>query len=437
LHGPGRRRTGSGARKEITMKQLWTALGALTAGAAAMYLTDPAQGARRRARLRRLADEAADVAVEAVERAGQQVTDRLQDLAEEGQAAGRQVMHQAADLAEQGQAAGRHALQRAADWAEEGQAASRQLLHRAQALARARRDAWSARLEREPAPAGQRPDAGATLLTAASGMAVGIAVGAAAMFLLDPQQRRRRLALARDQARHLGHASTSFANAALRDLGHRAKGLAAQATSRIRRGTTDDVVLVQRVRAALGRVVSHPHAVWVTAGDGCVTVGGPVLADERAQLLRCVRSVHGVREVRDALEAHDSALRVPALQGGVPHSGPHAEFLQARWTPGPRLLALAGGTLLALYGASRRGLPGLVAGTAGLSLATRAVCNEGLRQTLGRVAHRREVTQDTGLERQPAAALGTGQPAVHEATPAQPWQPGAASPEPRGGAPLH
>jgi hypothetical protein len=255
------------------------------------------------------------------------------------------------------------------------------------------------------------------------------------MFLLDPQQRRRRLALARDQARHLGHASTSFANAALRDLGHRAQGLAAQATGRMRRAAPDDVVLVQRVRAALGRVVSHPHAVWVTAGEGCVTVGGPVLAHERAQLLQCVRSVRGVREVRDALESHDSALRVPALQGGVPRSGPHAELMQARWTPGPRLLALAGGTLLALYGASRRGLPGLVAGAAGLSLATRAVCNEGLRQSIGRVTGRHEVTQDTRLERQ-SADVGTGQPG-HEATPAQPWQPGTASPEVRGGAPLH
>jgi len=37
----------------------------------------------------------------------------------------------------------------------------------------------------------------------------------------------------------------------------------------------DDDVLVERVRAHLGRAVSHPHAVDVGAADGVVTLRGP------------------------------------------------------------------------------------------------------------------------------------------------------------------
>lgn len=393
------------------MKQVWTALGALAAGAAAMYLTDPDLGARRRARLRYRAGEAAG----AMERMGHQASERLQDLAGEGQAAGRQLLHRGEALAEEGRAAG---------W---------QVLHRVESLARAGREAWAARAQREPAR--RRPGAEVSVLTAAGGIAVGVALGAAAMFLLDPQQRRRRLALVRDQARHLGRSATGFADVALRDLGHRAKGVAAQVTRLARRGAANDVVLTQRVRAALGRVVSHPHAIWVTAAQGCVTVGGPVLASERAQLLRCVGSVRGVREVRDALEAHDAAARVPALQGGVPRSGPHAELRQAHWAPGPRLLVLAGGTLLALYGASRRGLPGLLAGTAGLGLAARAVCNEALGQGVGRVMGRHRAAPEAEAAH-PPGALEAGH-APQEPTHARPWQPALESPETRGGASLH
>lgn len=396
------------------MKQVWKALGAVITGAAAMYLTDPEQGTRRRARLRRRAGGAADEAVEAMERVGHRVSDRLQDLAGEGQTAGRQLLHRGEALAEQGRAAG---------W---------RLLHRAESLARAGREAWAARVQREPARG--RSGIEAPVLIAAGGIAVGLALGAAAMFMLDPQQRRRRLALARDQARHLGRSATGFADVALRDLGHRAKGVAAQATRLVRRGAADDVVLTQRVRAALGRVVSHPHAIWVTAAEGCVTVGGLVLAGERAALMKCVGSVHGVREVRDALEPHDAAARVPVLQGGVPRSGPQGALRQAHWAPGPRLLVLAGGTLLALYGASRRGTPGLLAGTAGLGLAARAVCNEGLGQGVGRVMGRHRAVPNAEAAQPPGTQEAGHAP---QSTQPRPWQPAQEPPETRGGASLH
>jgi hypothetical protein len=145
----------------------------------------------------------------------------------------------------------------------------------------------------------------------------------------------------------------------------------------------------------------------------------PVLASERIQLLKCVRSVRGVREVRDELDAHAPAARVSALQAGVPRNARHAESMQAHWAPGLRLLALAGGTALALYGASRRGLPGLLAGAAGVGLAVRAAYNEGLRQTVDRVASRHDIEIRKTIhitvtpQQVPAAVQARQPPALH------------------------
>ncbi|NML18592.1 hypothetical protein [Azohydromonas caseinilytica] len=373
------------------MRRALTALGTLAAGVAAAYFSDPGQGRRRRAALRHQAAATAHDTADVAQSARQQAADRLQELAHESRVAGRQA------------------------------------LHRLRLLVREGRERMAARrLDREP-PA-QRPVASGHALLAALG---GIAVGAAAMVLLDPQRRRRRLSLVRDQAVRLGHAGACFVDVGLRDLGHRAKGLGARTTALLRRSSADDAVLVQRVRAAMGRVVSHPHSIWVTAAEGCVTIGGPVLDGELAPLLKCVHSVRGVREVRDALEPHDSAAHVPALQGGRRRVGPQAELMRAHWAPGPRLLALAGGTALTLYGASRGGLTGLLSAAAGLGLAVRAARNEGLRQAMGRVTGR------SVMEAGPSPQASSSRQEADAAGQAHGWRPVEPALPLHGGAALH
>ena len=56
----------------------------------------------------------------------------------------------------------------------------------------------------------------------------GVAVGALAMFVLDPQQGRRRRALARDKAVHYGHEVSDYVSGTSKDLRNRAQGLAAE-----------------------------------------------------------------------------------------------------------------------------------------------------------------------------------------------------------------
>lgn len=74
--------------------------------------------------------------------------------------------------------------------------------------------------------------------------------------------------------------------------------------------------LVQRVRARIGHVASHPRSIQVSASGGRVTLSGRVLAAEHADLVAAARHVRGVREVNDALVVYVDAQDVPELQGG-------------------------------------------------------------------------------------------------------------------------
>lgn len=225
----------------------------------------------------------------------------------------------------------------------------------------------------------------------ATNLVVAAGVGALLMYLLDPAQGRRRVALARDKVTRIGRKTSEMTDAGLRDLANRAAGIGAELRGATSGERVSDEVLVERVRARLGRSVSHPRSIEVSAASGCVTVSGPVLEHEVEHLLRALESVRGVRQIENRLDVHATADHVPALQGGNGRPGPRHELLQSHWAPGPRLLTLAGGVALACYGLGRRGLSGTMASMAGAALATRAATNQTLARTVGVGAGRRAV----------------------------------------------
>jgi hypothetical protein len=138
-----------------------------------------------------------------------------------------------------------------------------------------------------------------------------------------------------------------------------------------RRACGDDVV-VERVRATLGRAVSHPRAIDVRVADGVVTLRGPIIQDEVSRLLRAVERVRGVREVVAELEEHEQAGNVPALQGG-------RRVSQREWSS-TRLLTGTTGIALAGYGASRRDAAGALLAAAGAGLVARAATRLEMRR---------------------------------------------------------
>jgi hypothetical protein len=203
-------------------------------------------------------------------------------------------------------------------------------------------------------------------------------LGAAAMYWLDPDRGRRRRALVRDKARSLAHRTRVFLDAAGRDLAHRSEVLRARAGDRRHGDRQSDVVLVERVRARLGRIVSHPHALRVSAQDGRVSLTGPILSREHRRLLAGVRRVRGVRAVDDeALALHRRTDGIPALQGSPRHR-PTGSLLRSHWPPAMRAAAIAGGGLLALHALGRRGLARPLLSLAGLALVARGALNRPL-----------------------------------------------------------
>jgi uncharacterized membrane protein len=171
---------------------------------------------------------------------------------------------------------------------------------------------------------------------------------------------------------------------------HRTYGTAATLRSHLSRHPVGDEVLVERVRAKLGRLVSHPHAVGVMASEGVVRLRGPILTKEAKRLIHAVRRIDGVRDVIDQLERHERAGHVPSLQGGRAPRGDRLDLLQEQWAPTTRCMVGTAGVAFAAAGATRRDLPGAIATLLGIGLVARAATNMPLHRLAG-IGSRRAV----------------------------------------------
>ena len=218
----------------------------------------------------------------------------------------------------------------------------------------------------------------------------GIAVGGGLMYLADPDRGNRRRALAREKFVYGAHVLGTATDKALRDLRNRARGTIAETWALARREYAGDEVLIDRVRAKIGRAVSHPNSIEVTAEDGRVTLSGPVLEREAEDLIEAVASVRGVRDVESRLETHATAENVAGLQGKARFRKQRPELLQEYWAPGTRLLAGVGGALALAFPArnQKATIPSRVIG--GL-LVARAITNLPLRRMFGFVRGRRAI----------------------------------------------
>lgn len=210
-----------------------------------------------------------------------------------------------------------------------------------------------------------------------SPLLLGAALGATGAFILDPQQGRRRRALVRDKVVRGVHDSREFADAASKDLRYRARGVAARVRT-LRGGSAPDDILIERVRAKLGRYTSHPGAIEVTARDGRVVITGDILAREQEALFDAVRSVTGVKHVDNQLRAYENAEGVSSLQGGVEPDREQWELLQENWSPGIRAVTGGAGAMLVLYALVRGGIAGIGALAIGAALLGRASANRPL-----------------------------------------------------------
>lgn len=223
------------------------------------------------------------------------------------------------------------------------------------------------------------------------GILAGFGTGAAAMYFLDPDRGARRRAIAADKVTSSIKQLPRAARVTKQDLANRAHGIWAETQHLFARDQAPDEVVEARVRSKMGRAVSHPHAVKVSVNEGNVVLGGPILKNEVPRLLKCVKSVAGVRSVENNLEQYDSPEGVSALQGGTRRES-RAEFMQENWSPAARLVAGTAGTAALAFGFLKRDALSITIGTLGAGLLARSVTNTEFQRLFGLGGGRRAVT---------------------------------------------
>lgn len=126
----------------------------------------------------------------------------------------------------------------------------------------------------------------------------GMIIGATAMYILDDNRGAKRRAYARDKVFRAGHLLSRTIRKRSRDLMHRIAGVVAEVRSSLRdHGTAlPDDILIARVRAQLGHVVSDPGRLEITSKEGRVVIRGSVLSEEAEKIRKRLRKTRGVKD---------------------------------------------------------------------------------------------------------------------------------------------
>jgi hypothetical protein len=166
------------------------------------------------------------------------------------------------------------------------------------------------------------------------GLISGAAIGAGLMYLADPDRGSRRRSFVRDKVVHGIRLFSDVSDKGIRDMRNRTRGVAAEAWCAVKPEHVSDDILVDRVRAKIGRTVSHPSAIEVSAKHGRITLSGPVLESEADDLIDAAYSVRAVRDVESRVETHRTSENVPGLQGHPGRTRPARNSLRTIGLPG-------------------------------------------------------------------------------------------------------
>jgi hypothetical protein len=203
-------------------------------------------------------------------------------------------------------------------------------------------------------------------------------VGAGLVYLLDPKLGRRRRAILRDKGVHFSKIVGRGLKITGRDIGHRFQGVISKGLSVFKKRSVIDNVLLQRVRAELGRAMMNPSGIKVNAMNGEVTLSGHVLQHEYRPLVKRIQRIAGVRYVVDRLTP-----RLPMSESIFDESEPRTR--RGHWTPAKRAFAITAGVGAFLFGVRERNRAGAVVAAAGASLIGRSIANRSTRRQIASI----------------------------------------------------
>ena len=211
-----------------------------------------------------------------------------------------------------------------------------------------------------------------------------IGLGAGLMYFLDPQHGTRRRTMVIDRANRFVNNVDESIDIAVQDARNRARGVLSEMTARLSDQESPDWILEERVRSNLGRLARHTRALDIRADGGRIYISGPVLRGDEDAVVKAALRTRGVHGVENQLQVVDNPQDIPALQ--TPFTMQQSTLMnqtQRNWSPATRLLSSVGGSLLTLYGLTRRGVAKPVLSTAGMVLTARGLTNLDTRSILG------------------------------------------------------
>jgi uncharacterized membrane protein len=214
-------------------------------------------------------------------------------------------------------------------------------------------------------------------------LAIGAGLSAGLLYFFDSGRGKRRRALIRDQFVHDVSQSRKGADVAVRDARNRIRGSLAGIWSLLKRDDPSDDVLIERVRARLGRCVAHPSSIEVDAADGHISLSGKVLDREHDDLVDALKLVRGVKEIENRLDVHHEAENNSGPQGEMTGHGEPLDLLQDNWSPAVRFVTGAAGCGLMANCLAKRTPGAILMGTAGFGLLMRAATNMELKRVFG------------------------------------------------------
>ena len=177
----------------------------------------------------------------------------------------------------------------------------------------------------------------------------GAVLGASAMYLMDPRDGSTAARAATRSGGPRDAQDRGRARCARPRCGEPGAGSRGGNAKPDARRFIDARKLQERVRAELGRVVSHPQAIDVyVSADGCVCLTGPVLMEEADSAISAIQSVKGVQEVDDRLERYATTEHAPSLQADLTQPGRRSALMQSSWSPTTKALVCLGSTALAV-----------------------------------------------------------------------------------------